>query len=245
MPQILSLGFYASQNVVTDVPILTQTAVYSVFAASGINTLWAQDLVFIIKISDATYGKGPGAACQAFPAMTVCRDGVAYIFARWQVTGASATEWDITESHLDERNWNVWGAYAQGSADGTDNKDQLAQYNWDLDSILTSVQKTLAINDTYPFTNQNGAAIDTLKGNVGNFGDKSTLAFWSLPLCDIDSILGSGRHLNPAEDESGDDPIIRWGSCTCVQQAKWRADLYSDDSGYGDSDCQSLGWGNI
>lgn len=245
LPSIFKDGEFASQSVVTNVPVLTESGIYSTFASSGINALWAQDLVFIIKISDSSYGKGAGAACKAFPTMTVCVDGVAFIFARWSWTTMSPIdETSDINNYLDARSWQVWGAYAEGSAGGTPNVDQLTQYNLDLPTILTSVHKVLAINATYPFLNQNGATIAQLDDHTTDLTE-ANLAFFSLPQCDIDSILGPSRHLNGPGDETGDDPIVRWGACTCVQQSTWPASFYPDNnSGYVLSDCQSMGWGN-
>lgn len=154
LPSIFMDGEFASQTVVTNVPVLTQTGIYASFASSGINSLWVQDHVFIIKISDSTYGKGAGAACNAFPNMTVCVDGVAFIFARWVwTTMTPIDETSEIDNYLQAKTWQVWGAYADGSANGNANADQLTQYNLNLPEILASVQKTLAINTTFPFTN--------------------------------------------------------------------------------------------
>jgi hypothetical protein len=245
LPMIFKNGAFASQPKVIS---LTASGLYSVLAAAAINALWAQDKVFVLKISDAAYGKGAGAACKAFPIMTVCQNGVAHIFARWVFTGTIGLDnANPGSNHLDVKSWNVWGAYAQGSSTGENNANNLETYSLDLTSILASVQKTSDLNGgKFPFTNQNGATIKTLVDDTANL-TSSNLVYFSLPICDIDAILGPNKHLNDPDDQSKDDPIIRWGACTCLQGPNWPGseDLYPDNvNGYGNEGCQANGWGS-
>lgn len=214
-------------------------------AASAVNALWAQDGVFIMKISDATYGKGDGAACKAYPIMTVCSDDgkTAYIWMRWKMQGGIALDNVVLESYLDPKSWNVWGAYAQGSGGGgAQNANHLEEYKLDLKSLTTSAIKTFDENG-FPFTNQNGATIDHLKSEPTDL-KLADLLYISLPVCDMDAVL-DGKHLKDPNDKTGDNPIVRWGACSCGQYNKWPGDtdVYKvDTAGYTTGDCQNKGW---
>ena len=235
LPQIFKDGTFASIPEVGEFP----PGIYGALTASAVNALWRQDKDFIIKLTDAAYGKGDGAACKAFPIMTACLDGVAYIFARWQMDGGT----EITSSRLWTKEWNVWGAYAQGSANGKQNADQLTQYGLSLSAIATSAQKTQDENG-FDFKNQNGATLTQLQNNPTDL-NLADLMYFSLPICDIAAIIGPDKHLNGPGDETGDDPVVAWGACTCVQMKGWPTgdDGYPDDpNGYVASDCQKQGW---
>ena len=236
LPMIFANGAFASEPHVGEFP----PGIYGALAASAINALWVEDKVFIIKVTDAAYGKGDGAACNAFPKMTACIDGVAYIFARWQMDGGT----EITSSRLWTKEWNVWGAYAQGSANGMDNADQLSQYELSLTTIAKSAQKTQDEHGFF-FQDQNGATLTQLQNNPTDL-NLEDLMYFSLPICDIAATIGPNKHLNGPGDETGDDPIVAWGACTCVQMPNWpQADStqYPDDrNGYVASDCRGQGW---
>ena len=233
LPMIFADGTFASMPQVGELP----PGVYGALTASAVNALWAQDKVFIIKVTDAAYGKGDGAACKAFPVMTACLDGVAYIFARWQMDGGT----EITSSRLWTRKWNVCGAYAQGSIKRKKNADQLSQYGLDLSAIATSAQKT---QDQYGFMfkNQNGATLTHLQNNPTDL-KLADLMFFSLPICDIAAIIGPDKHLRGPGDKTGDDTIVAWGACTCVLMKDWPTDQYPDDlNGFPADACQQQGW---
>lgn len=234
LPSIFADGTFASEPQVGVFP----DGIYGALAASAINALWRQDKVFIIKITDAAYGKGAGAACKAFPVMTACLNGVAYIFARWQMDGGT----NLSPSHLDDKAWNVWGAYRQGS--GNDNK--LDQYKLNLDTIAASAQKTQDENG-FDFKNQNGATLTQLTNHPTDL-KLEDIMYWSLPICDIAAIIGPNKHLNGPDDKNVVDPIVFWGACTCVQAKAWPTDKdtgYPDDpNGFLGDVCRSHGWGN-
>jgi len=235
LPTIFAEGTFASIPQVGEFP----PGIYGGLAASAINALWREDKVFIIKVTDAAYGKGAGAACNAFPVMTACVNGVAYIFARWMMDGGTI----IKSSRLFEHDWNVWGAYKQGS--GNDN--HLSDYGLDLSAIAISAQKTQDENG-FDFKNQNGATLTQLKNHPTDL-KLADIMYFSLPICDIAAVLGPNKHLNANPgDGTGDDPIVAWGACTCAQMKDWPSDKtsgYPDDpNGYLPSECQKQGWVN-
>lgn len=234
LPMIFADGAFASIPQVGEFP----PGIIGGLAASAVNSLWREDRVFIIKVTDAAYGKGAGAACNAFPVMTACVNGVAYIFARWMMDGGT----ELIRSRLSQPNWNVWGAYKQGS--GNDN--HLADYGLDLTAIAISTQKTQDEHG-FDFKDQNGATITQLRNHPTDLG-LADIMYFSLPICDIAAIIGPNMHLNGPGDQSGDDPIVVWGACTCAQMKDWPADKttgYPDDpNGPVVSECQGQGWVN-
>ena len=223
--------------------------VYGALAASAINALWIQDGVFIIKITDAAYGKGTGKACKIFPDLTACIDGVAYIFVRSQVyTGEPVTN---LRERYNWQKWFVFGASSQGSGgDGTPNTPHLADYGLDTTVIAKASEKTQRAHG-FLYDNQNGDTIDHLIQAPTDLA-KENLMFFNLPICDIDAIIGSGKHLGPPYDSVGeeapDDPIAHWGYCTCQQVHGWPADKgYVVDASdgvvnYTPEECRELGW---
>lgn len=149
---------------------------------------------------------------------------------------------EITNSRLFQHDWNVWGAYKQGS--GNDN--HLPDYGLDLGAIATSAQKTQDENG-FDFKNQNGATLTQLKNHPTDL-KLADIMYFSLPVCDIAAVIGPNKHLNGPGDQSGDDPIVAWGACTCAQMKDWPADKtsgYPDDpNGYSPSECAKQGWAN-
>ncbi|KAL8989841.1 MAG: hypothetical protein Q9169_008270 [Polycauliona sp. 2 TL-2023] len=225
-----------------DVPVgVFNDGIYGSLAASGINALWANDGAFIIKISDAAYNKGPGSACNAFPTQTVCLDGVAHIWVRWQYTTILPDDPAFYHQYLETRSWAVRGAYDSGD----DNANSLAQYNLDLTKLTLSAIKTF---NTYgfPFSGQDAATIEFLRNNPTNL-DLEDLLYFSVPVCDIDAIIGPGRFLNgPRGREDPTDPIAMWGGCTCLQAESWPGtnETYeAPGAGYHPTDCRNYGWG--
>lgn len=233
LPSIFADGTFAAIPEVGEFP----PAIYGALSASAINSLWRQDSVAIIKVNDAAYGKGDGAACAAYPEMAACIDGVAYIFIRWKMDGGD----EISSSRLWPHDWSVYGAYNSGP---NDNKNNLEEYGLDLTSIAISAEKTQQQNG-FDFKNQNGATIDQLKNNPTDL-NLADLMYISLPVCDIPAIIGPDKHLGGPGDETGDDGIVAWGACTCVQMQGWPTDKdtgYPDDpNGVLDSDCRKNGW---
>ena len=217
---------------------------YGALAASAINALWASDKVFVIKISDSAYGKGKGGACKAFdPSFNVCINGVAHIVVRWQLySDTDIAQGTVTSLYIDKLNWFVRGITTAG---GSGNQDFLSLYKLKLPDIVASILKTFAANG-FPFTNQNGATINQLKAHPLDT-KQADLMFFSLPVCDIDGVLGPGKHLVPPNDASGDDPIVRWGACTCAMQKNWPSgnSIYANPaSGISPAECKNQGWAN-
>lgn len=106
---------------------------------------------------------------------------------------------EITWSEFFEHDWNVWGAYAEGSG----NDDHLKDYALTLNDIAASAQKTQDQNG-FLFKNQNGATIDQLTSNPTDL-KLADLMFWSLPICDIPAIIGPDKHLDGPGDQTGED----------------------------------------
>lgn len=190
LPMIFADGTFASTPSVG----VFNPGIYGALAASAINALWIQDKVVIIKFDDASLGKGPGKACQEFTSRSACIDGVAYLFVKWRMDGGS----EITWSEFFEHDWNVYGAYAEGSG----NDDHLKDYALNMEVIAKSAEKTQKENG-FLFKNQNGATIDQLKSNPTDL-KLEDLMFWSIPVCDIPAIIGPDKHLNGPGDETGD-----------------------------------------
>ncbi|KAG8527283.1 uncharacterized protein KY384_008027 [Bacidia gigantensis] len=223
LPMILAGGSFAALPQIP--PTITNTGIQNALAASAINALWAADHVFIMKLTDQAYGRGDGAACNGRPVMTVCKDGAAYIFARWVTTSSGARVTRVINP-FDTASWNVWGAYKQGTGpDGSTNDNMLSKYGLDLSKILDSVLKTAALaKGQYPFDNQNGALLDYLQSNPSDVSP-AALSFWNLPVCDMEAAIGPGLHL-PTQGFFL-DVISNWGPCTCMQDSNWPKDLYS------------------
>ncbi|KAG8532949.1 uncharacterized protein KY384_002827 [Bacidia gigantensis] len=240
----LSHGVFA-----TNVEVGTiNPGVYGALAASAINALWAQDQVFVIKITDKAYGKGAGAACKAFPDQTACINGVAYIFARFQVTVVNGDQPD-DYSRFERRSWFVFGIGPTGTAgDGTKNANHLKDYGLELPDIALAVEKTWDEHG-FPFTDQNGATIQHLTTYPTDVAAKDIM-FFNLPVCDFDFTMGAGKHLADATERDVDDtvidPIVFWGLCTCYQQHGW-PDSYTipgtePQLPRDPEDCRNSGW---
>ena len=231
VPSILFDGTFAEDVEVS----VFNNGVYGSLAASGINALWANDGVFILKISDTAYGKGDGEACKAYFNQTVCLDGVAHIWLRWKFGDAN----ELQYATLDPSSWDVRGAYFTAGG----NENRLSNYSLDLTMLTVSAVKTF---DKYgfPFQNQDQATIDFLKTNPTDL-KVADLLYFSIPVCDIDSVL-MGKHLNDGEGTEYVNGIQAWGACTCVQQPSWPITnaTYADSGGaYVSGDCSGMGWG--
>ncbi|KAK4693215.1 hypothetical protein P7C71_g4138, partial [Lecanoromycetidae sp. Uapishka_2] len=213
-PTIFASGLFAQPQTIG----VFDPSIYGPLTASAINTLWIEDGVFILKISDTSYGKGAGAACQAYPLLTVCINGVAYLWLRWKFDGG---DWDLQDEdepegqYLDTTQWAVWGAYNSGGK----NAERLSNFSLDLPTLTDSAVKTFT-QYGFPFTGQDAATVAFLESNPTDITTADFLYF-SVPVCDMDAILG-GKHLGtPYNDGSGTEPIARYGACTCVQAASW------------------------
>ena len=258
LPKLLGNGYFA------DVPKFSDdvlAAFKANMAAQAINSLYIQDKVFIMKVSQKAYG-GDDDVCEAFKIMTWCdtsdaNNKIAHILARWVHDGGD----EINHSHLWEKDWSVWGAYAQGSAtksDGSksrkvDNKDNLKTYGLSMEIIIKSAVKTQNENG-FLYADQNGATVAQIQENPGGIKIED-LIFMNIPVCDIDATLGPDKHIAETYDQSGDNRLIYWGACTCVQMkdkngASWpteneEGELYPDSrNGWLDSECRSEGWAN-
>ena len=227
--------------------------VYGALGASAINALWVMDKVMIIKISSAAYGHGD--PCTVYPKYTSCLDGVAYIFVRFQTfNGNIDAEGGLGSDYyarFNVKNWFVFGASDYGSGgDGSANKNNLDKYALNLDVIAKASEKTQK-DHGYLYDNQNGQTIQNLEEDPLNLA-KERLMFFNIPICDIDSIIGPGKHLaDKADDFSAqypDDPISYWGLCTCLQAQGWPKDKGYDVPQndrtlfYTDKECRDKGW---
>ena len=221
---ILAGGSFAALPQIPDT--ITNTGIQNALASSAINALWAADHVFVLKLTDKAYGRGTGAACNGRPNMRVCKEGVAYYFLRWVTTSSGDYRATRFINPLNVKNWNVWGAYKEGTGpDGSANDNLLGKHGLDLSKILDSVLKTAAIaKGKYPFDNQNGALLDYLQSNPTDISP-AALQFWNLPVCDMEAVIGSGYHL-PKEGYFL-DVIPNLGPCTCMQDPNWPKDLYN------------------
>ncbi|KAL8744904.1 MAG: hypothetical protein Q9190_002909 [Brigantiaea leucoxantha] len=205
--------------------------VYGTLASSAINALWVQDQVLFLRLSEKSYGSDP---CKAFPDVTVCLDGIAYILIRWVFTDSL----EIGHVNLDPDRWQVYGAYKVG--DGND--DHLKDYALSKENIAASAWQTQQ-EGGFLNKNQNGMTIDALTKHPKDLKVED-LASWNIPVCDIDKIL-NGKVLQGAPDESGDNGIAVWGACTCLQDPDWPADQYPDaDNSYQADECRDKGWGD-
>ena len=222
---------------------LLNNGIYGALAASAINALWASDGVFIMRISDSSYDDGKGTkACDAFPEATICANDpglkgspwagggdLAYIWLRQSMTGGFAVgEGGIAWSTLNEDSMWVWGAYGRGKADGTENANSLETYGLNLVSLTKSALETFQENG-FPFNNQNGATINALKKNPADT-TLETLLHISLPICNIDAILG-GKKLTHGNYKD-ENPIVRYGACTCAQWEKWPSKVNGEETVY-------------
>lgn len=239
---------------------LLNNGIYGALAASAINALWASDGVFIMKISDKSYDDGSGTkACDAYPALTICNNDpglegtryagngdTAYIWLRHVMNGAIAIGEGVAWSFLDEKKMFVWGAYARGTgAEGSENANNLDEYGLNLVDMTISALRTFDENG-FPFRNQNGATITSLRDDPTDIS-LATLLHISLPLCDIDAILDGKKLTKGKYDEN---PIVRYGPCTCAQYGKWpRLDddgeesLYTPDvGGIPEDQCRKESW---
>ncbi|KAG8530581.1 uncharacterized protein KY384_005084 [Bacidia gigantensis] len=261
LPQILLDGNFAFIPALNDD---TDTALKASLAAVVVNTLWIQDRVIIIKISQNAYGDpNKYKVCSDLPTDIIYCDKsnpsnwVAHLLVRWQMDGGD----EISHSRFSTANWNVWGAYAIGEATKTQgsknvktkNKNWLTEYGLDKDLLIKVSVKT---HETYGFLyqDQNGALLRQIQKDPTKLSQEDII-FANLPVCDIDATIGPGMHLNNAYDKSGDSPIVFWGACTCVQGkdkngTPWPTgtddegnDLYPDSpNGWLASECREKGW---
>lgn len=167
-----------------------QNGLYGALASAGLNALWNEDKAFIVKMSDATFGRGAGKACAQFPEMTYCDNGVAYFFIRW-VFYRLIVRKDATASFLDNSNWQVWGAYPSPSNNPSGNANHLEKYGLDLGTIALS---SLRVQQAYGFwSNQTAqATIDSVSANITDL-TLDRIVSWNMLVCDLDAIL-DGKH---------------------------------------------------
>ncbi|KAG8531866.1 uncharacterized protein KY384_003502 [Bacidia gigantensis] len=254
LPQVLATGDFADTP---QVGAFNQ-GVEAAFATVSINALWLLDKVLIIKVSDAAYSQGAGAACAAYPTQSVCVNGVANIFVRWQLTpgintvgtananspGGGAQRPSISPAYergpsFDESAWNVFGAYALGTAgDGTANANHLTDYGLDLGKILTSAEDTQAKHG-FLYKDQNKDTLDTLRNNPTDLSPESLTA-WNLPICDIDAALkAKGKSMlkkpptpqNDGVPEGQTNPVATWAVGVCSTIDGWPTSEYNWDTG--------------
>ena len=221
LPFTLHSGYFAQPKKVD----VIDPQVKGVVSAAGINALWLQDKVFIIKLTDNAYGQGKGEACKAYAKMTVCIDGVAHIVARWAwldpLEGTGTINNWLSDSH-----WFAWGAYGEGSADGTDNANHLPEYGLNLEDIVKSSVKT---QDKFGYLYKQGLSetADVLKSQTSEL-EESELYFWNIPVCDIESIIGKNKHLGDPFGYPTENRIPMWSGCTCLLDKKWPKDVYKE-----------------
>ena len=178
-------------------------AVYSV----GVNAMWNADGVFIVKISDATLGQGPGAACngtaqKGLVANNCGADGEAYIFIRWNFRQfgqpAKRGPWPhpLGPYFLDPYHWQVWGAYSSAPNNPAGNADELAQYGLDLNTIALSSVRT---QEKLGFWGQDTLGIiqSGVETDLEGVLESSRLQVWNIAVCDLDA-FAAGRHLDPS-----------------------------------------------
>ena len=227
--------------------------VEAVMAAFAINSLWIQDKVLIIKISDGAYGKGAGAACKAFPEQTVCIDGIAHIFVRMQTfEGAFPRGYDEgIHTTFNANSWFVFGMTTIGEgAGGVKNANHLSEYYLDTKKIANSADKTQA-DYGFLYKNQTTATIKALTSGTQELKVEN-LMFWSIPVCDIDAIIGPEKALNKIVHSKkyplhfpSKDPIAFWGLCTCLQAKGWPDEYVLKDSSmvpWKPEECRKRGW---
>ena len=234
--------------------------------AAAINSLWSSDGVFIMKLTDKALGKGAGQACKHFPTeMTICRDGIAYIWMRWAFEGGvSAGDGGGNFAVLSPQHFYAWGAYSYGTAmtnttgkTKTKNEEALSKYDLTLDDLTTSTLNLDAAGKKFPYKNQNGDILTNLLSNTqDSFSNKQKLMAFSIPICDLDFVLGQGGkdgkgyHLKDRPggykgiEKSG---ITEYGACTCLMDPDWPKDLEGGvydppEKGYGDWVCKEEGW---
>ena len=188
LPAILNDGQFASSSAANLAPF--PNAIYGALASAGINALWNEDQDFIIKMSDATLGAGPGSACKALPAMTYCDEkGIAWIFMRWN--WKQGLEGHITASMLDYTNWQVWGAYPSPANNPPGNRNQLDKYGLTLEIIAKSSWR---VQQKYGFwTNQTASAtVSAVLENIAHLSLDQVVS-WNMAVCDLDGLL-AGKH---------------------------------------------------
>lgn len=234
-PTILASGIFA-QSISVGV---FEAGTYGALAASAINSLWVEDGVFILQISDTAYGQGAGAACAAYPDRTSCINGVAYIWLRWSYHPAVADKGGGYAARLDTDTWNVWGAYGEGSG----NANHLVDFGLDLPTLTNSAIKTWGLANGFPFLDQDSATISQIQDNPSDL-NQADLIFFTVPICNIDYIIGPDKHLSD---------LATYGGCTCSMQSypnslneTWRNDLptyAAFPGGYVGDGC-TAGWVN-
>lgn len=87
------------------------------------------------------------------------------------------------------------------------NDNRFPDYGLKLRMLTDSVIRTFDAHG-FPFTRPNGATLEQIKKSPGNTKLVDLLSS-SLPICDMDAVQ-NGKHLKDPEDETGDDPIVRW-----------------------------------
>ena len=250
LPAILATGDFATTPTVGAFNQGVQAASGSV----AINALWLLDKVLIIKISAEAYNQGAGAACKAFPIQTVCVGGNgANIFVRWSLNSGINTVGDVAPTQgkippnglkyergpsFDKSQWNVFGAYALGTAgDGTANADHLKDYGLDMSKILASAEKTQAARG-FLYKDQNKDTLDTLRGYPMDLRPEQLTA-WKISICDVDAALklrGKSRLKKPRGTAEGVpegemDPVALWGVPTCMLLEGWPSEEYGWKNG--------------
>lgn len=219
LPAVLYPGGFAastSENVAT-----FPDGLYGALASAGINALWNSDKAFIVKMSDATLGKGAGQACAQYPGMTYCDNGEAYFFIRWVFHDSLEAGKEV--SSVDTSNWQVWGAYPSAAGNPSGNSDQLSQYGLDLGVVALS---SLRVQQAYGFwSNQTAqATIDSVQADITDL-TLDRIISWNMLVCDLDEIL-NGQHFLPtgtvrcSSDWFGDwtDIVYQWFEaivCSC------------------------------
>lgn len=217
-------------------------------AASAINALWAADKIFIMILTDKIYGKGPGGACGAyFAKQGVCLDGVLHLVLRWrwsQTKAAVTPGYFANPSELDSDQWAAWGAYPVGTGTkGAKNDDHLAEFDLSLEIVVKSAVKTQKEHG-FLFKNQNGETIKQLTANPTDLKPQD-LMFFSIPVCDLPAIMGPGKAFSwdtIGDGTTGENPILKWGGCTCIIADGWPIKDWDLTGGLPASQCKNKGW---
>ena len=238
LPHVLSSGAFAQIPQVTVFP----PGIFGALATTAINALWVEDGVFMVKMSDSAYGRGPGSACGEYQDQGICVNGVAWILLRWHISTSSMKPvaphpgphpsrirrdpGDMFLAYINSDDAPAWGIGPHGApVNGAANANHLTEFKLSLDDVMHSIDKTYS-GHGFPFTNQNGATLDELTDNPTDF-EPSDLTFFSLPVCDIDAVFAKigALHFNqvdPYTDFPGpDDFLLRWVVCTCQLSDKW------------------------
>lgn len=168
--------------------------------------------------------------------MTVCIDGVAYIFMRW--VGAFEADPNLKGNPegwaLDFSNWQVWGAYNSTHLNPAGNANRLGQYGLDLEGIALS---SFAVQEVFgPWaTNTTQSIINAVENNIDHITLANTMQ-WKLASCDLDAVL-NGQHFNPQKntvvslvlrcltlDGAWELTVVQWSdyiACSCVNMTNF------------------------